>query len=131
MATLRLAIVTPERTELDKEVATVTLPMIDGQLGVLPGRAPMIGRLGYGFLRYKVGEQEHKHFVDGGFVQIEANIVSVLTSRLLSIEALKAADAERELTKALALPSDNDAARSIRDTAIARARGLLYAATRA
>jgi F-type H+-transporting ATPase subunit epsilon len=130
MATLRLAVVTPERTELDQEVDTVSLPMIDGQLGVLPGHAPMIGRLGYGIIRYKSGGQEQKRFIDGGFLQIEANVISVLTARMIGVDSLKADEAERELAKALALPSDSDAARSIRDTAIARARGQLFASTR-
>ena len=44
---LRCVVVTPERTELDREAEYVSLPMFDGELGVLKGRAPMIGRLGY------------------------------------------------------------------------------------
>ena len=32
----------------------VALPLFDGELGVMPGRAPLIGRLGFGELRTKV-----------------------------------------------------------------------------
>ena len=43
--TLRCVVVTPERTELDREAEYVSLPMFDGELGVMSGRAPLIGRL--------------------------------------------------------------------------------------
>ena len=36
---------------MDAEADIVVLPMYDGELGVLPGRAALIGRLGYGELR--------------------------------------------------------------------------------
>ena len=48
---LQCVVVTPERTLFDELVDFVALPLYDGELGVLPGRAPLIGRLGYGELR--------------------------------------------------------------------------------
>ena len=43
-------VVTPERTLFDELVEFVALPLYDGELGVLPGHSPLIGRLGYGEL---------------------------------------------------------------------------------
>ncbi len=48
---LQCVVVTPERTLFDELVEFVALPLYDGELGVLPGRTPLIGRLGYGELR--------------------------------------------------------------------------------
>ena len=48
---LKCVVVTPERACLDEVADFVALPMFDGELGVLPGRAALIGRLGYGELR--------------------------------------------------------------------------------
>ena len=48
---LRVVVVTPEQTVLDAPTDFVALPLYDGELGVAPGHAPMIGRLGYGELR--------------------------------------------------------------------------------
>jgi len=48
---VRVVVVTPERALVDKTCDFVALPLYDGELGVLPGRAPLIGRLGYGELR--------------------------------------------------------------------------------
>jgi F-type H+-transporting ATPase subunit epsilon len=80
-ADLQCVVVTPERAVLDQAADFVALPMYDGELGVLPGRAPLIGRLGYGELRIRRGEQQQRFFIDGGFAQVRANVVTVLTSR--------------------------------------------------
>ena len=50
---IELIIVTPERQLLRETVTEVTLPGADGQLGVLPGHAPLITELGIGELTYR------------------------------------------------------------------------------
>ena len=62
--------------------------MYDGELGVLPGRAPLIGRLGYGELRIARGGETRRFFVDGGFAQVRANMVTVLTGRALRADEI-------------------------------------------
>src|SRR5437763_2455271 len=78
---LQCVVVTPERTLFDHLVDFVALPLYDGELGVLPGRTPLIGRLGFGELRTKEGTTAHRYFVDGGFVQVRDDVVTVLTNR--------------------------------------------------
>jgi F-type H+-transporting ATPase subunit epsilon len=78
---LQCVVVTPERAVLDQPADFVALPMYDGELGVLPGRAPLIGRLGYGELRIRRGDNQQLFFVDGGFTQVRGDVVTVLTSR--------------------------------------------------
>src|SRR5215472_14973458 len=94
---LRCVVVTPERALLDAEVDFVALPMYDGELGVLPGRAALIGRLGFGELRLRRGDQTRRFFVDGGFAQVRANTVTVLTSRAQKAEEIDVEAAERAL----------------------------------
>src|SRR5271154_2779675 len=76
--TLKCSVVTPERVLFDEYVGFVALPMYDGELGVLPGRAPLIGRLGPGELRIKRGNTVERMFVDGGVAQIRSNVVTGL-----------------------------------------------------
>jgi F-type H+-transporting ATPase subunit epsilon len=80
---VQCVVVTPERTVLDATVDFVALPMFDGELGVLPGRAALIGRLGPGELRTKKGHDVKRFFVDGGFAQVRGNVVTVLTPRAM------------------------------------------------
>lgn len=97
---LRCVVVTPERALLDAEVDFVALPMYDGELGVLPGRAALIGRLGPGELRTRQGNETNRYFVDGGFAQVRNNIVTVLTPRALKAEEINRAAAEQALEAA-------------------------------
>jgi F-type H+-transporting ATPase subunit epsilon len=98
---LQCVVVTPERAVLDAQVDFVALPMYDGELGVLPGRAPLIGRLGYGELRTRVGENVERYYVDGGFAQVRANVVTVLTPRALRGPDIDAQAAEDSLNQSL------------------------------
>ena len=94
---LKCVVVTPERALLDEEVDFVALPMADGELGVLPGRGALIGRLGFGELRTVVGATTHRYYVDGGFAQVNHNVVTVLTSNAVPAEEIKLASAEEAL----------------------------------
>ena len=71
MLELQLVVVTPETTLVDEPVAGLRFPLFDGSAGVLPGRAPLVGRLGAGELNLTAKGGGHRsYFVDGGFVQI-------------------------------------------------------------
>ena len=96
---LQVVVVTPEKTLLDETVDFVALPLYDGELGVLPGRAPLIGRLGYGELRTKQAESVQRYYVDGGFAQVRDNVVTVLTNRALTTEAIDPTAAAASLNK--------------------------------
>ncbi len=99
---LHCVVVTPEKAVLDEAADFVAVPMFDGELGVLPGRAPLIGRLGYGELRLRRGTGVRRFFVDGGFVQVRANTVTVLTSRAMRAEEIDANAVSQALHAALA-----------------------------
>jgi F-type H+-transporting ATPase subunit epsilon len=97
---VKCVVVTPERALLDETADFVALPMYDGELGVLPGRAPLIGRLGYGELRIRRGADTRRFFVDGGFAQVRNDVVTVLTDRALKVEEIDEAAATRVLEEA-------------------------------
>ncbi len=122
MAQLRCTVTTPEKTELDIVVDSVTLPLYDGQMGIYPGHSPMIGRLGYGLLEVKSAGKNETYYVDGGFVQVTGDSVAVLTDRMQNPNTINASDAEEELRTALALPSSQPAAAAIKNKAVSRAR---------
>jgi len=118
-------VVTPERTELDAQCESLKLPMYDGELGILPGRAPMVGRLGFGLLKLQSATGEQSWFVDGGFVQVTRDGVYVLTNRLLKPEQIDRKSAEEELQKATEMVANTPQTRSVKERALAQARGKL------
>jgi F-type H+-transporting ATPase subunit epsilon len=129
--TLQCIIVTPETTALDTPANFVALPLFDGEAGVAPGRAPLIGRLGYGELRVRTGGSTRRFYVDGGFVQVADNIVSVLTNRAVASEKLDATAAAELLSAAIARPAAGQEEMAIRDRQISQARGQLRVASHA
>jgi F-type H+-transporting ATPase subunit epsilon len=130
-AVLQCIIVTPETTALDTPANFVALPLFDGEAGVAPGRAPLIGRLGYGELRVRNGEKTQRFYVDGGFVQVADNIVSVLTNRAVPADRLDPAAAIDQLNTAIARPAAGQEEMAVRDRQISQARGQLRVASRA
>jgi F-type H+-transporting ATPase subunit epsilon len=94
---LQCVVVTPERALLDQPADFIVLPMYDGELGVLPGRAALVGRLGAGELRITSNNQTQRYYVDGGFAQIRSNVVTVLTDRALRPQEINVQAAERML----------------------------------
>lgn len=119
---LQCVVVTPERTLFDQVVDFVALPLFDGELGVLPGRTPLIGRLGFGELRTKVGETTRRYFVDGGFAQIRDNVVTLLTNRAVPSADIDTSAATRDLEQAQARRGATEFDQAEKAKAIARAR---------
>lgn len=132
MPDLQLVLVTPETTLLDEPVEALRFPLFDGQIGVLPGRAPMVGRLGYGELKVRTAAGgERSYFVDGGFVQVKGGTVSLLTNRALPAEALDAAEAQSLLDEASKSVPTSEAELAARDRDQERARRMLALARHA
>ena len=127
--TLRCVVVTPERTELDREAEYVSLPMFDGELGVMGGRAPLIGRLGFGTLRLQTAAGPERYYVDGGFAHIEGDVINVLTGRSTPIDLIDRDKVHEDLDNALAMSGATPEEAKIRDAAVRRARGQLRASS--
>jgi F-type H+-transporting ATPase subunit epsilon len=121
---VRVVVVTPEKQVLDETAELVILPMFDGEFGVLPGRAPVIGRLGAGELRIKHGTTVKRFFVEAGFVQVRSNVVTVLTADAKPAAGVTAEMATAAATQAEALPTTNAAERANKAKARDRAAGL-------
>jgi F-type H+-transporting ATPase subunit epsilon len=67
----------------------------------------MIGRLGNGALTLTTGGTTESHYVEGGFIQVLDNVVSILTNRVGAIEDLNKDELEGNLRDALAMPGNS------------------------
>ena len=78
--TLRVRVVSPDRVVFDGEGSAVVAPAWDGQVGILPGHAPMLALVGSGVLSVEhAGGGSHAFHVAGGVLKVERNQVTVLT----------------------------------------------------
>lgn len=127
---LQFVLVTPEKVLLDQPVDALQFPLFDGQIGILPGRAPLVGRLGYGELKIRSGSNEQRYFIDGGFVQVNGPVVSLLTHRALPAASVSASQAEQQLQEALSRKPKSPTEFTAKDRDTLRARRMLAMAKR-
>lgn len=128
---LRLVIVTPEKTVFDEHVSGLRFPLYDGDIGILPGRLPLIGRLGTGELHIKYAETQRTFFIDGGFVQVRGGVVTLLTDRAVPVDQLSVTAAEAELQEARNRRTKGELELDLKEKALRRARKLMSAALKA
>lgn len=77
--TFNCSVVTPEQAVLECEATFVALPAHDGEIGILFNRAPLLCRLGSGQLRVESAEEKRVLYVAGGFAEMVANRLTILT----------------------------------------------------
>lgn len=97
---LKLVVITPETKVVDTPADSLRFPLTDGSIGVLPGRAPLIARLGAGELVVTTAGTEQVYYVENGFVQIKDSTVSLLTDYCRLASGLSVGDAEKGLARA-------------------------------
>ena len=115
-------VVTPEKTELETTCDLLIVPMFDGELGIQFGRAPMVGRLGFGIMRIKSNNNVTEWFVDGGFVQVTREGVYVLTDRLLKPDQIDRKQAETDLDRAMVMVANSPESAAFKERSITQAR---------
>ena len=127
---LNCIVVTPAETAVETEASSITLPLFDGNKGVMSDHAPMIGRLGNGELALLGTEGPSRFYIEGGFVQVLDNTVSILTNRVIEVKDLDAETLQQELKDALAMPGNNDEELDLRERAVETARYQLRVITK-
>jgi F-type H+-transporting ATPase subunit epsilon len=119
--TFHCSVITPERAVLEADATFVAFPAHDGEVGILPGRAPLLFKMGIGSLRVETPEGNREFFVDGGFAQMVENRLTLLTEQARAVEEIDPAAAERALDAAREMPSITDAEFAARQRAVRRA----------
>ncbi|MBK9137910.1 MAG: ATP synthase F1 subunit epsilon [Verrucomicrobia bacterium] len=94
MATLKLEIVTPEGKTCSEDVDMVTLPGVEGEMGIYPQHVPLLTQIAPGEITVRRGGQEYFLAVGPGFVEITGERVSVLTDMAIRADDLDDAKAE-------------------------------------
>src|SRR5438034_6752692 len=105
MATLKLEIVTPEAKTYSEDVEMVTLPGIDGEMGIYPQHVPLMTQIVSGEIIVRKSGQESFLAVGEGFAEITGDHVSILTDmaiRAENIDEVKAEEARKRAEARLA-----------------------------
>ncbi len=105
-ATLKLEIVTPDAKVFSEDVDMVTLPGIDGEMGIYPNHAPLMTQIAPGEIIARKDGEDHFLAVGEGFVEITGDRVSVLSDMAIRAENIDAAKAEEARRRAEARLSE-------------------------
>ena len=83
---MRVRIISPEGSVYDGEADAVVAPAFDGEVGILPRHAPLMTLIGEGPLKVRIQGDVQVFDVQGGFLQVVHDTVSVVVEHALTQE---------------------------------------------
>ena len=112
-STLKLEIVTPDAKVYSEDVDMVTLPGVEGEMGIYPQHVPLMTQLSAGEIVVRKDGQDFFLAVGDGFVEVTGERVAILTDmaiRAENIDEAKAEEARRRAEARLAEQIDDEEA---------------------
>jgi F-type H+-transporting ATPase subunit epsilon len=98
--TLKLEIVTPRATVFSEDVDMVTLPAVEGQIGVYALHVHLITQIVPGEIIVNKGGQDRSLAVGEGLVEITADRVAIVTDMAIPAEKIDEAKVEEARARA-------------------------------
>ena len=122
--TLKLEIVTPEAIVYSELVEMVTLPALDGQIGVFPHHMPLLTQVVPGELIVRRNGRDAFLAIGEGLAEIRGDRVSIVTDMAVAAENIDEAKAEEARQRAAARLEDKMADEEVASVNAALARSL-------
>ena len=98
--TLKLEIITPEEIAYSEDVQMVTLPGVEGQMGVFPQHVPLMTQMVPGEIIVRKDNQDHSFAVGEGLIEIMSDHVAVLTDMAVAADKIDEAKVEEARRRA-------------------------------
>jgi F-type H+-transporting ATPase subunit epsilon len=124
MDTLKLQIVTPEAVVYSQEVEMVTLPAVEGEMGVLAQHEPVMTQMVPGEMIVRKDGHDTFLAVGEGLVEVTGTRVSILTDMAVAADSIDEAKAEEARLRALARLREKMSAEEVAGVNAALARSL-------
>jgi F-type H+-transporting ATPase subunit epsilon len=105
-ATMHVDVVSAEEQIYSGDAEFVVLPGIEGELGIYPRHTPLFTQIKPGAVRIKVPNQAEEEFVfvQGGFLEVQPHVVTVLADtaiRAKDLDEKAALEAKRAAEEAM------------------------------
>ena len=123
-STLRLEIITPVATAFSEDVEMVTLPAVEGEIGILPQHVPLMTQMVPGEMVVRQNGQDRFLAVGEGLVEITGDHVAILTDLAIAAENIDEAMAEEARQRAQARLKEKLSAEEVANVNAALARSL-------
>jgi F-type H+-transporting ATPase subunit epsilon len=99
-ATLKLEIVTPDAKVFSEDVEMVTLPGVEGEMGIYPNHVPLLTQIVAGEIIARKGGQDFFLAIGEGFVEVTGDHVAILADMAIRAENIDEAKAEEAKRRA-------------------------------
>lgn len=106
MATLKLEIVTPDAKVFSDDVEMVTLPGVEGEMGIYPNHVPLMTQISAGEIVARKGGQDFFLAIGEGFAEITGERVAILADMAIRAENIDESKAEEARKRAEARLSE-------------------------
>ncbi len=119
----RCEIMTPYQTICDEQAVGVTFRAVDGDMGVLANRAPLVAKMGAGrVLLERLEGEDRSYYASGGFAQMHENVLTILAENCLPLVELDPEEVWEELQEVRDWPVETDRQRSAKAEAMEAVR---------
>lgn len=99
-ATLKLEIVTPDAKVFSEDVDMVTLPGVEGEMGIYPNHVPLLTQIVPGEIVARKSGQDFFLAIGEGFVEVTGDHVAILADMAIRAENIDEAKAEEARRRA-------------------------------
>jgi len=97
---IRCEIVSQDRLVFEGDAEIVIVPGSLGEMGIMPGHAPLLSTLELGVIRVKNGDLEDVFTVTGGFIEVQPDIVTIMADAAENVEDIDVRRAEEAMERA-------------------------------
>ncbi|EMO53599.1 ATP synthase F1 subunit epsilon [Leptospira noguchii] len=101
---LKVSVISPEKILYKGEVDSLIVPGSEGFFGILPDHAPLVATLGIGVLEIRKSDKLKVLSVEGGFIEVKDNSISILTDHGALKEDIDLEVEKKNLIEAEKLP---------------------------
>ncbi len=110
----RVVLLTPKAKLLEARVGSVVLPAHDGQMGILRNHCPTLAELGFGIMQVRqiADRPDAFYIIEGGFVRISENHVTVLAYAVTTFEGKRSEEVDSMISLAHSVVAGQEYIRS-------------------
>ncbi len=78
---IHLKVITPKKLAFEKDILSITVPTVAGELTILPKHSDLLSLLKEGVITIRTEKEEEYMSIGGGYMQTDGRIVQILVSR--------------------------------------------------
>jgi len=118
---MNLKIITPSKKVVDRQVVSVTVPSVDGEITILPRHTNLFSLLQDGIITIRDEKEEEYMAIGGGYLETDGQEIQILVSRAYNQDEIDEKLTEQALADAKKiLQAGQDRHQRIEATALMR-----------